>query len=358
MIKKNEELTVIKSKRLIEARYGWNINEQRIFLLLASSVEKLKGPGENIWTCRVSELEKIFNSEKLTPQYLKNLCSNIMNKNFEMEDDNGNWKISKVLQGAEYYNGELKLVITDFIKPHLIELEKYYTQYQLKDVIQFKSQYSIRLFELIKNESWKREKYFTISVEELRKKFGIADDEYTRFTNFELRTLKKAKEEINDGSSINVRYEKIKEGKSIKKITFFFTENKNKNIIIPDTIKIKELTEEQIKQLIILSESVVEKVESNITVEEYVLAQMNYTANQKVDNIFGYMMKAIKEDFAQAFKNKEDDYYRSITDMRDSVKSKKVRVNKKGTGKKDFIEREYDYKDLEMKLLGWEKYEK
>ncbi len=48
-------------------------------------------------------------------------------------------------------------------------------------------------------------------------------NEYKRFTHFETRVLKKAIEEINRYTHLNVAYDKIKKGRSIDSIVFHIT---------------------------------------------------------------------------------------------------------------------------------------
>ena len=48
---KNKELVVKKSNKLVEARYNWDINEQRLLLLIACGLSELKGENKNIFSC-------------------------------------------------------------------------------------------------------------------------------------------------------------------------------------------------------------------------------------------------------------------------------------------------------------------
>lgn len=59
----------------------------------------------------------------------------------------------------------------------------------------------------------------SISIRELREMTDTVI-EYKRFTHFETRVLKEPLEEINEHTSFNVTYDKIKKGRSIDSIVF------------------------------------------------------------------------------------------------------------------------------------------
>lgn len=290
---KNKELVVKKSNKLVEARYNWDINEQRLLLLIACGLSELKGENKNIFSCRVSELEKILEIKKFTPKYLKALCESILDKKMEISDDSGNWKIHKVLQGAEYENGELRLVLTDYIKPHLKDLEGLYTQYKLKDVVSFKSQYSIRLYEMLISVMYKTSK-ITIPVDELKRKFGIDETLYKRFDNFEKRVLQASVKEINEKSNLCVDYEKIKTGRTVSDLEFSFgvetridVENKSDQDLKYLRKYIIDLTDKTLLKLL-------EKYSKEDIIEKYYIMCSQTTIVTKKS---AYMNKALKENF-------------------------------------------------------------
>lgn len=288
------DLIVKKSNKLIEARYNWDTNEQKLLLLIACELNELKGENKNMFTCKVSELEKLLEVKKFTPKYLKGLCESILDKKMEISDDSGNWKIHKVLQGAEYENGELRLILTDYIKPHLKDLEGLYTQYRLKDVASFKSQYSIRLYELLIRVMYKTS-VLNISVDELKRKFGIDESLYQRFDNFEKRVLKAAVEEINEKSNLCVFYEKLKKGRSVSDLEFNFNMDTERRVAKSNTNEdlkylkkyILDLTDKTLLKLL-------ENYSKEDIIEKYYIMSSQTTIVVKKN---AYMTKALKENF-------------------------------------------------------------
>ena len=133
------------------------------------------------------------------------------------------------------YNDEVLIRFSPEIIPYLVNLKKNFTQHALSDLAELNSKYSIILYRWLSMNYNQYEHYSvkggrraeqveayrnpSISVKELRE---ITDtvNEYPRFDNFERRVLKIALKEINDHTSFNVSYEKVKKGRSIDSIVF------------------------------------------------------------------------------------------------------------------------------------------
>ena len=95
------------------------------------------------------------------------------------------------------------------LKPYLINLKEHYTQYTLQEVLAMKSVYAIRIFEMIQD----------ISVQEIKECCDCVD-KYSTFSNFKVKVLDKAKEEINRITTYCVDYSYIKKARSVIAIRF------------------------------------------------------------------------------------------------------------------------------------------
>ena len=65
-----------------------------------------------------------------------------------------------------------------------------------------------------------------ISLDELRNKLGIEEDQYKQMNNFKRLVLDNAIEQINEHSDIKAEYEQIKEGRTIVGFVFGFKAKK------------------------------------------------------------------------------------------------------------------------------------
>ena len=133
------------------------------------------------------------------------------------------------------YHDEVLIRFSPEIMPYLINLKKNFTQHALSEISELNSKYSIILYRWLSMNYSQYEHYSTkggrraeqveayrnpsITVKELR---VITDtvNEYKRFDSLETWILKKPLEEINDHTSFNVSYEKVKKGRSIDSIVF------------------------------------------------------------------------------------------------------------------------------------------
>ena len=136
------------------------------------------------------------------------------------------------------YHDEVTIRFSPEIMPYLINLKKNFTQHALSDISELNSKHSIILYRWLSMNYNQYEHYSykggrreeqveayrnpSISIRELREMTDTIND-YKRFTHFETRVLKEPLEEINEHTSLNVSYDKIKKGRSIDSIVFHIT---------------------------------------------------------------------------------------------------------------------------------------
>ena len=240
----DETSLVRKGNPLIRSRMSWSLNAQKILLLVASSFDELTDiegdrfvneRDRNFWSISVSELENQLGVKKLNSAYLKELATVMAKSTIEMNLPNErtgelNWELAPLFSYARYENGILTLELTRLCKEQLGRLKTGYTQYALKDVIRMKSQYSIRIYELISSEKFKAPiGKVTYTVVELRKLLGILDQKkYRDFNSLERRAIKPAVDEVNEKNidTIYITYKKLYKGRSINRIEFTYIDKK------------------------------------------------------------------------------------------------------------------------------------
>lgn len=118
-------------------------------------------------------------------------------------------------------HAELYLIFAPAIVDEITRLEEQFTEYLLKLTANFESQYSYRLFDLIKQ--WNLDKVKEIPVFEidrLRLQFGLSETEYARIDNFKRKILDKAISEINKHTDIIIDYTQIKSGRVVTGFKF------------------------------------------------------------------------------------------------------------------------------------------
>ena len=156
---------------------------------------------------------------------MKEAEETLFNRRFTYLDDNGKPIKSRWLQQVQYHDGEgaIDLVFTLAVVEGISRingLENFFTSYLLEQTTQFDSVYSVRLYELL--TQWRAAKKTPcFQIEVFRNQMGLGINEYKRMNDFKKRVLDLATNEINEKSDLKVKYENVKQGRTI--IGFKFT---------------------------------------------------------------------------------------------------------------------------------------
>jgi len=91
------------------------------------------------------------------------------------------------------------------------------------------------------NRSGKRVANFVMPIDDLRRRFAL-DNKYNRFCDLKSRVLEPARKEINKYSTLKIKYEAIKRGRTPKEIEFHVERKKEESVE-----KSKKLTRKEIE---------------------------------------------------------------------------------------------------------------
>ena len=160
------------------------------------------------------------------------ICAGLAKKPVQIQNGDG-WKIIPWVSLCEYMSrngdvteGIITIQLNEKLKPYLIGLEKYYTQYAIDNILamQGRNTYGIRLFELILSKVYtdlpKEGAYVTSTIEEIR----ICCDcetKYPKIGMLKVRVIDSAVKEICTSTIYDVEYRDILEGKKIVGFQFF-----------------------------------------------------------------------------------------------------------------------------------------
>ena len=224
----NERNEVRKSNQLIEARYRLTLGEQRLILHLCSLIHSSDKDFKS-YEIRVKDFAKMFGLEKRNNIYkaVENAAKELAGKRLDISRDGKEIYVSW-LSYVEYVEGSgiVKVEFHRSLKPYLLQLQEYgnFTKYQVNHVVSFKSQYSIRLYELLKQKAFTAEKRkFSrcFEIESFRSILGIAVNEYEVFSNLRRKVIEPAIEEVSEYTDLeitDVHYGKT--GRKVTNITF------------------------------------------------------------------------------------------------------------------------------------------
>lgn len=222
---------VVKDNALIEASHKLSEVEQRLILLailkareFCNSIEELK---DKELVIHASDYIQAFGVDR--DAGYKSLKKAVMGLyqaewGYHYINSKGNVVVryERFTQSAVYVENEatVKFMFANAIIPMLVELERNFTSYEIEQVANLQSRYAMRLYECLIR--FKGSKTLTISLDDLRFRFGLLDNEYKAMGDFKRFVLDLAVKQINSNTDITVKYDQHKQGRTITGFTFKF----------------------------------------------------------------------------------------------------------------------------------------
>ena len=322
---------VYQSNKLIEASYTLTVLEQRLIRVLASNIKKDDDDFKE-YEFKTKDLIKVLNvSDSRFYREIDRITDLLMQRIIKIKSINDKeFEKYHWVEVAKYKNGNLKLKINRELKPFYLSLD-WYTKYQLKNIMQFKSTYSFRLYELLKQ--YEKIGNRSITINDLRFSLAIDKKQYPKFANLKQKILSVAVKEININTDLHIEFEELKEVRKVTSIKFYIKQNKAKNEIAATVEKSPNDLIKQV-QMICYKHEITEHEASCILSDAknnigLIKQRYNYLLTQKkVDNVVGYM--------------------RSIIVTYDNAQE-----NIKIDNFNNYEQREYDFEKLEKNLTAW-----
>ena len=227
-----EESRVTKSNRLIEARYKLTVREQRFVLLMASQIH----PDDDRFTFYEIETKKLISlmgleKDKRAYERLKEMITRLQTRIMKIQEPKQEVRVSWIASSVYRDDGTIEFEFSERLKPYLLQLKKEFTSYRLKDVIQLKSSYSIRLYELLKQ--FQRTRKRRVKLDELKLYLGIDPGKYKLYGHFKKKVLLVAQDELEKRSDIRFEFEEVKEGRKVVAFEFRIIPNDKELSLLP-----------------------------------------------------------------------------------------------------------------------------
>ena len=218
---------VVKDNALIEASYSLGTVEQRILLLAILVARENNTTIEmgKALTIHASKYAEVFNVDKKAGyEALKSGVQGLADApsfGYRVKDKvvYSNW-----VDTIAYIDNKavIEVIFTTKVVAFISELEKRFTSYDISQVAHLKNRYAIRLYESL--IQYRGTGKLNISLNDLRLRLGLLENEYYQMAMFKVRVLDLAINQINEHTDIKASYEQHKEGRSITGFTFTFKE--------------------------------------------------------------------------------------------------------------------------------------
>jgi len=245
---------VTKSNVLIESKYYLSANENKLIALVVSAIQP-EDTEFYKYEFYVKDIIKLLGlKSKGSYSTIEGTVQSLMEKVLTIRDiKTGRWKKYHWFSTAEYIpqKGILIFEIHKDMKPFFLQLQDKFTTYKLGNILDLKSGYSIRLYELLKQYQSLKER--TISIAELREYLGVEPNEHKLYSHFKRHCILKPQEELKAKTDISFEFNEIKKGRAVDKIQFLIFSNEaradvikrifNTNDLYPSTAQVATMAQ-------------------------------------------------------------------------------------------------------------------
>jgi plasmid replication initiation protein len=349
-----KSLYVVSSNDLINAKYSYTLWEKRVFLYMISQLRR-DGKELPIMRIPIKELMAFYGTMgKSEYQIIRSVPENIIKKPFYIPyvASNGEkrWMFFSVISAGTQPDASeqreesyIELQFNPVLVPHLLELKEKFTKYNIRNISELQSVYSIRVFEFIKENEFKKDG-FEASINELKEMlFMKAEDNngvelYPLYADFKKRVLMKAQEDLTKYCDTTFEFDEIKEGRRVVSIYFKPIKNKDNNTMtnpsVSATSKKAESTDASIlSDLIPMAQSMgigaeILQLLIDTQNESDIKNGLNYTSREfnqgKIkDNVAGFFINAVKNKYTSPTFEKEQKQAQTVADKKLNDKKRK-----------------------------------
>ena len=308
---------VRKANSLIEATYKLSAIEQKIVLYLVSTISP-SDEDFKPYQFKIKNFFEFIGYSDTNYTWLEENLLSLKNRNLRIvyENESGKKVILNVnwLSSSKYVEGSgcVELRFDPNMRPFLLQLRNRFTNYHLSNVVQLKSQFSIRLYELLKQYEKIGKRAF--GLYDLRSTLGIDEDQYQQYTDFRKRVILAAQSELQEKTDICFTFKETRVSRKVDVLTFFIKSNVLKpipfdeaEIIIPENDMEAELNSllDLLPATYKTRKSVKKVLEDSLIKNgfEYVMRNVVYT-NEKsstIQNYRAYLVKALNNDYGLAY---------------------------------------------------------
>jgi plasmid replication initiation protein len=225
----SEKKTLVrKSNIFIDGRYRFGLHEQKILLLVVS---KIKMNQDDFIPYRVTwaEIKEISKGYLDTVSKIDKACESLKNKTISIRNGNvvDNFGF---LSGWTTHQGQyVEFRVDPSMKNMLLGLleEGHFTLYDLEFALALPSAHSVRIYEILKSHSWKKQPV-EIALDDLKTALDIPLDSptYKDFGNFRQNVLAPSQKNLKKHTDISFTFTTVKVMRRVVALSLTIRENK------------------------------------------------------------------------------------------------------------------------------------
>lgn len=220
---------LIQSYILTTAKYDYSVYEKRIlYRIIELMQEYTKGKSLNsrysITKTMFDDIDVImpasaFLKDEKDQNYTRTKGALLsLNRKVIQYEDRESWGAFNLIERPVVHKigDNISFRISPTIAKAFLDFSKGFSKYELETAMSFKSEYSMRFYELLSGQK----KPITYSVDNLKIMFKI-EDKYKKVNDFFKKVIDPAKKELDEKSPYSFEYKPIKLGRKITSIKFY-----------------------------------------------------------------------------------------------------------------------------------------
>lgn len=335
------DLLEFRTYLAIASSYNSNEKPENYFYLSFKASQLAKTIGIGIDRGYVKELERILTS--LSQRMIR------IQLRSDKDEEKEKWIKGHFISSIEAKgDGQIEIVMDPKLMKYFFNIQNQFSFLEIQTLLTFTSVYAIRIYNLLKQFSNQRKRIF--KLEDLREML-LLQNKYPNFTDFNRYVLEPAVKNINELSTMQVRYETNgRKGVKITHVTFYYesinliespeTDEKIKNALA--TLMINNIDRK-------VALDIIKKYNADVILKniDYVLTV--YKKRSKKD-LAALIISAIKNDYVDATICKIDNTSENEFSLKVKKYIEELNINDKEKILKE-IQSEHDNKGLLADLV-------
>lgn len=218
------------SNEIARASQNLTLRAKRLALIAIAHIKRNQRQAERT-TITAKEYGDTYGIDRAESfRQLSGAADDFLRRYVTIRDEDGHVRKRPWVQECVYIEGQSKVEIewSKYVAPHLIELEKRFTRFQLEQVRNLRSIYSVRLLELI--AGFRDTGWMQISIEDFGRAMDATEKQMANFNNLKRRMIEPAITELAEKDGLIVAWEPIKRGRKVASLKFTFAKEPQKRL--------------------------------------------------------------------------------------------------------------------------------
>ena len=216
-IKVGSNSLVKQSHKLNMASFKLSSLAMDIIYVMISQLTK-EDKDFKIYEVSIRDLENKL-GKRVDTRYLKKAVKDVMSNPIGIKSPDGSFCYIAWVSLFKFDAGTrtVSFRFDSELKPLLLEVKKNFVLSQLKEISSLQSEYAKRIYNILKQ--WENNLTFKIKVHNLQDMLQVPKSLLV-YSNFKMKVLKVAVDQINKNTSLKVSYKEEKDGRRVDGLTF------------------------------------------------------------------------------------------------------------------------------------------